>query len=129
MYKNFNITEEEKKQILESHQSYGYKKPISEQSEERNFIRAVQTFLNSKKIYGSKNVPLIVDGKTDNNLTSQTSQAISKYQSSIGVSPSDGVWGENTWNKMPKEDEKKLKNFMAQEGGLFDKFLNKIGLY
>ena len=31
MYKNFNLSEEEKKQILEQHKSHGYKKPISEQ--------------------------------------------------------------------------------------------------
>jgi hypothetical protein len=29
MYKNFKITEEEKKQILESHMSHGYKKPLN----------------------------------------------------------------------------------------------------
>jgi hypothetical protein len=34
MYKNFNLSEEEKKQILEQHKSHGYKKPISEQEEE-----------------------------------------------------------------------------------------------
>jgi hypothetical protein len=32
MYKNFKITEEEKKQILESHMSHGYKKPLNESS-------------------------------------------------------------------------------------------------
>jgi len=32
MYRNFNITEKEKKQILESHMSHGYKKPLNEQS-------------------------------------------------------------------------------------------------
>lgn len=32
MYKNFNLTEEEKKQILEQHQDKGYKQPISEQA-------------------------------------------------------------------------------------------------
>jgi hypothetical protein len=28
MYKNFNLTEEERKEIMESHESHGYKKPI-----------------------------------------------------------------------------------------------------
>lgn len=32
MYKNFKITEEERQQILESHMSHGYKKPLNEQS-------------------------------------------------------------------------------------------------
>lgn len=31
MYKNFNITEEERKQIMEMHKSHGYKQPINEQ--------------------------------------------------------------------------------------------------
>jgi hypothetical protein len=30
MYKNFNLTESEKEQILEMHQSHGYKKPLNE---------------------------------------------------------------------------------------------------
>lgn len=30
MYKNFNITEEERKQIMEMHMSHGYKQPINE---------------------------------------------------------------------------------------------------
>lgn len=30
MYKNFNLTEEERKQIMEMHGSHGYKKPINE---------------------------------------------------------------------------------------------------
>ena len=32
MYKNFNITEEEKQQIMEMHKSHGYKQPINEAS-------------------------------------------------------------------------------------------------
>lgn len=32
MYKNFNLTDEERQQILEQHKSHGYKKPLSEQS-------------------------------------------------------------------------------------------------
>ena len=30
MYKNFSLTEKEKKQILEQHRRYGYKKPLKE---------------------------------------------------------------------------------------------------
>jgi len=30
MYKNFNLTEEERKEIMESHKSHGYKKPLNE---------------------------------------------------------------------------------------------------
>jgi hypothetical protein len=35
MYKNFKLTEEEKNQILEMHQSHGYKKPLIEQEQEQ----------------------------------------------------------------------------------------------
>lgn len=33
MYKNFNLTDEERQQIMEQHKSHGYKKPLSEQSQ------------------------------------------------------------------------------------------------
>ena len=32
MYKNFNLTESEREQILNQHKGYGYKKPLNEQS-------------------------------------------------------------------------------------------------
>ena len=33
MYKNFNLTESEKKQILNQHKEHGYKKPLNEQED------------------------------------------------------------------------------------------------
>ena len=30
MYKNFNLTDEERKEIMEQHKSHGYKKPLNE---------------------------------------------------------------------------------------------------
>lgn len=102
-------------------------KVIRESREDMNTTKGVQEFLNMKKITGNDGKPLKVDGLTDNNLTSQTAQAISKYQSMIGVRPADGVWGENTWEKMPKDDVKKLKDLIAKHGGPIDKLLNIIG--
>lgn len=32
MYRNFNLTDEERKQILEHHKSHGYRKPLNEQN-------------------------------------------------------------------------------------------------
>jgi hypothetical protein len=93
---------------------------ISEQTEERNFIKGVQRFLNTK---GEK---LVVDGKTGRN--SETERAIIKYQSKIGVYPTDGVWGKDTWDKMPEKDKKLLKDIVAKEGGIIDRFLNWIGI-
>lgn len=104
------------------------KKVINEQTEERNFIKGVQEFLNVKKITGDNKKPLVKDGRTDNNLSSQTAQAIERYQSMIGVYPTDGVWGPNTWDKMPSKDKALLKDLIAKEGGLIDRFLNWIGL-
>jgi hypothetical protein len=51
-----------------------------------------------------------------------------KYQGEIGVLPTDGVWNINTQEKMPKSDEKQLKKFMVEEGDIFDKFLDWLGL-
>jgi hypothetical protein len=34
MYRNFNLTDEERKQIMEMHQTHGYKKPLVEQEED-----------------------------------------------------------------------------------------------
>lgn len=103
------------------------KRVISEQSEEREFVRAIQRFLISKKITGNNRQPLILDGKTDNNLKSQTAQAISKYQAAIGCRPTDGVWGDETWTKMPPQDRQQLEDFVAEEGGVIDQFINWIG--
>jgi hypothetical protein len=94
-------------------------KVINEQTEEKNFIKGIQQFLNTK---GAK---LMVDGKTGSN--SKTEQAIMDYQSKIGVYPTDGVWGETTWSKMPPKDKEKLKDLIADEGGLIDQFMNWIG--
>ena len=104
------------------------KRVISEQNIDREFVRAIQRFLNSKKITGDNKQPLMVDGKTDIHQTSQTSQAISKYQYAIGCLRNDGVWGEETWTKMPSKDKKQLQDLVADEGGLIDKFLNWIGV-
>jgi hypothetical protein len=38
MYKNFSLTDEERKQIMEQHGAYGYKKPISEQLAPKNSV-------------------------------------------------------------------------------------------
>lgn len=102
------------------------KRVITEQSEERKFTMVIQKFLNNKKIYGDNNKPLVVDGRTDNNMTSQTAQAIAKYQKMIGANV-DGVWGEDTAEKMPQNDAKMLKQMMAKEGDILDKFLDMIG--
>lgn len=46
MYKNFNLTDEERKQIMESHKSHGYKKPISEiiRDKEYGVVRGIPDY-------------------------------------------------------------------------------------
>jgi protein required for attachment to host cells len=34
MYKNFNLTDKERQQIMEQHKSHGYKKPLNENSQQ-----------------------------------------------------------------------------------------------
>jgi hypothetical protein len=93
------------------------RKVIAEQTEERDFIKAIQIFLNQKL-----NLKLVVDGKTGPN--SETEKAIASYQRSIGAYPYDGVWGHITWGKMPPQDKKMLKDLIAKQGGIFDMFYN-----
>jgi peptidoglycan hydrolase-like protein with peptidoglycan-binding domain len=95
------------------------KRVISEQSEERKIVMGIQKFLNQRI-----NAGLVVDGKTGRN--SKTSEAIKKYQSMIGVYPVDGVWGPDTWDKMPEKDRKLLNDYVAKEGGIVDRLYNFI---
>ena len=71
----------------------------------------IQKFLNAKKITGDNGKPLEEDGLTCIDLSCQTAQAISEYQSSIGVWPAEGVWGPDTMEKMPQEDKELLESF------------------
>jgi hypothetical protein len=42
---------------------------------------------------------------------------------SIGESPADGVWGSNTYYKMPEKDKIMLKNTVVDQGGVWKNFL------
>ena len=97
------------------------KRVINEQTEETNFIKGIQTFLNEKIKAG-----LTVDGSTGPN--SKTAKAIEKYQGIIGCYPADGTWGPKTMEKMPSPDRKRLKDLIAAQGGLIDRFINRLGL-
>lgn len=92
------------------------KQVISEQLINRENTQQIQAFLNKKM-----NAGLELDGKTGPN--SKTESAIAKYQMSIGESPADGVWGSNTYNKMPEKDKIMLKNIVVDQGGAWKNFL------
>ena len=99
--KKIIVTEQQMKSIVNN---------LLTEEEDRGFMKAVQEFLNTVlKI----NPPLAIDGLTGPG--SQTEKAIMKYQRLINVWPTDGIWGEDTMNKMPKKHKEyfeklKLKN-------------------
>lgn len=119
MNKRIIISESERKTILNMHSTF--KKNLKEQSDEyeKEYIRAIQKFLNEKLKLNLK-----VDGLTGPN--SETSKAIQKYQQYIGVYPVDGVWGEITMDKMPTKDKQRLENLVAEEGGVMSQFINWV---
>jgi peptidoglycan hydrolase-like protein with peptidoglycan-binding domain len=92
---------------------------ISEQLIEREITQKIQAFLNKRM-----NAGLELDGKTGPN--SKTEKAIAKYQMSIGETPADGVWGPNTYSKMPEKDKIMLKNIVVDQGGVWDNFVKWI---
>lgn len=66
MYKNFKLTEEERQQILESHMSHGYKKPLKENnSDNQNSEEFIKMKFFDKKIekFEDEMINLIEDAK------------------------------------------------------------------
>jgi hypothetical protein len=116
MSKRILVSEEEKSRILNLHEDFKKQVIKEDDIEGYNFTRAIQRFLNERLKSG-----LDVDGKMGDN----TGKAISKYQQSIGVLP-DGKWGPDTWSKMTEKDKIRLKDIVAEEGGLIDKFINWV---
>jgi hypothetical protein len=111
MGKIIRLTESDLTRIVE--------KVIYEQSIEREITQKIQAFLNKKM-----NTQLELDGKTGRN--SKTADAIKMYQRSIGVWPADGVWGPDTYSKMPEKDKIMLKNTVVEQGGVWKNFLNWV---
>ena len=87
---------------------------VSEQSEEIKHTKAVQKFLNDKKVMDAKLVP---DGKTGPN--SETEKAIMKLQGMLGVYPTDGVWGPDTENALKSKKPEWYKIWKSYKPGWF----------
>jgi hypothetical protein len=118
MSKRFIISEEERSDIRSK---FGL---VNEQNECPELKSAIQCFLNKKGFRDNLNQPLKVDGL----LAGKTEEALSKYQSKIGVSPADGIWGPTTQNKMPNNDVQIFKQCISDNGDLIDKGLHMFGL-
>jgi len=117
MAKRFIISEEERSDIRSR---YGL---VNEQNESPELKKGVQCFLNKKGFKDNSNQVLKVDGHWD----SKTAEALSKYQSKIGVT-ADGVWGSETQNKMNDRDVQIFKQCVSDEGSFIDKGLHMFGL-
>ena len=102
MKKVIRLTESDLEKIV--------RRVIEEQTEDRDFVKAVQEFLNNRYKKDPKFTLLIVDGKTGPN--SKTEQAIMRYQSEKGIEV-DGKIGNETSSEMRKDGlgkfEKKYK--------------------
>jgi hypothetical protein len=105
--------------LTESDLTRVVKRVINEQMYHRDHVYRIQAFLN-KRI----NAGLELDGRTGRN--SKTADAIAKYQGMIGVYPTDGTWGLNTYNKMPEKDKIMLKNIVVDNGGVWDNFIKWV---
>lgn len=117
MAKRFIISEEERSDIRSR---YGL---VTEQNESPELKKGIQCFLNKKGIKDNSNQPLKVDGL----LAGKTAEALSKYQSKIGVT-ADGVWGPETQNKMSNSDVQIFKQCISDNGSFIDKGLRFFGL-
>ena len=84
------------------------KRVMKEESEERKHTKAVQQFLNDKRIL---NAILVEVGKTGRN--SETERAIRKLQDMLGVIPTDGTWGEDTENALKAKKPEWYKIWMS----------------
>lgn len=69
MYKNFNLTDEERKQILESHSAHGYKKPMNEAPLTNVISKAVKDIASTQQ---TSNSPLSFDCKAKRILKNET---------------------------------------------------------
>jgi hypothetical protein len=83
MYKNFNLTDEERKQILESHSSHGYKKPMKDRLPFRLAEEKLSSMINESMAQTA-----IADAESkmsggetpDPNVVNQIKQCITKKQ-------------------------------------------------
>ena len=103
------------------------KRVIMEQ-DDNNYKKAIQCFLNKRGIKDDSGKALVIDGSIGNYPNSKSAQAIHNYQSKIGVYPADGVWGEDTMNKMTSKDKVIFKQCVSDYGDIFDKGAHWLGI-
>jgi hypothetical protein len=120
MYKNFNLTESEREQILNMHKTHGYKKPLNEQSysddmemEDDNELHP--TFDGDGKFIGMSKPMSFVDDEDSH----QTFDGDNKF---IGMSKSMGDMEPDSYEleeidmAQPSEDETKVEKLLNYFG-------------
>jgi hypothetical protein len=95
MYKNFNLTESEKEQILKQHQSQGYKKSLNEQYEDE-FSSDMGNEMESNDINLQEQLLFIVENldgghSEDINVTPEKMVEVLKQTIKEFVNPSDTI--------------------------------------
>lgn len=125
--RQFRIDNSERDRILNLHESATKRQYLTEQVEEQNLNKTIQCFLNKKGVKDDDGNELDVDGSIGRLPNSKSAQAISKYQSVVGVNP-DGVWGYDTASAMTNEDKEIMDKCRSEHGDLIDKILHLIGL-
>lgn len=116
MYKNFNLTEEERKQILGQHQSKGYRQPLKE-----------STLENAVDEIGL--TPDEIDALTSSLIDMGKSEFKSKVadiaSDDLPSSPTDGEYG-GEFGMMEGDGEMSEKEFKLRSA--IDKIINKAGV-
>jgi hypothetical protein len=105
MYKNFNLTESEKEEILKKHKSYGYGKPLNEQYNEPDMD---DEEIDDPEMYGE--TPLYepeMDGATPSTLKIDSSVYIDTQEFTIFITSNKSQ--SEAWVKVSVRDGK-LKN-------------------
>jgi len=107
--KKYIFTESQIKSVID--------RTISEQTQDLNWKKGVQCFLN--KLYKAQ---LPIDGLHGE----QTAKLITKLQTTKGVYPTDGVWGPDTRNKLSKQEVDMLDDCMSEYGDIMDKGIHGL---
>ena len=114
--KKYIFTEGQVKKILDN---VVEEKLITEQTEQLNFKKTIQCFLN--KSMGAK---LEVDGLHGDG----TKVAISDFHSKKKIYPVDGVWGPDTASTLTSKEKEIMKSCKSKHGDIIDKFLSWLGI-
>ena len=93
------------------------------QMESPEVMKAKQHYL--QKHGYTKGIP---DFKVDGVYGESTKKAIQNFQNKLGVYPQDGIWGEETFKKMNKQQLGLYKQYVSDFGGIIDKVLHFFGI-